>query len=469
MSANTFPGRDSNGASPIRAWRTLVYTRRSVVRGTVAGCALAILAVCSAVILITKTAMPGSGQPLAGVHTFGVPQLVSVTPLPEQTAAPDGEMCEWQPASANTSLVTELAAEAAKDEVRSGSTDVDRAPVRVIRDSYSTYSAVGVDTDTNEVYLQDENLFGFMVFDRTTNTPPKANFSEPKRRIRGSMTRLEFNCSVWIDPQNGDVYSVNNDMVDLMVVFPRGVAGDVAPKRQLHTPHRAFGIAVDQGADELYLTIQHPPQVVVYKKTAANEDRPLRILAGEQTKLEDVHGIAIDTRKQLMFVANHGATSSPRGSSGRFDPPSITVYPLKANGDTAPIRMISGPKTQMNWPALLYLDEQHDELYVANDMADSILVFGTNDSGDAVPVRVIKGPKTGIKNPTGIFLDAKNNELWVSNMGNHTATVFTRTATGDVAPLRTIRSAPAGQGAQMIGNPGAVGYDSKREEILVPN
>lgn len=54
-------------------------------------------------------------------------------------------------------------------------------------------------------------------------------------------------------------------------------------------------------------------------------------------------------------------------------------------------------------------------------------------------------------------------------MGNHTATVYRRTASGNVAPLRTIRSAPLGKLALAIGNPGAVGYDSKREEILVPN
>src|SRR5581483_5552987 len=209
-------------------------------------------------------------------------------PLPQM----DGEMCEWEPASAASALAQALRAEAA--DAKTSTNDIDRAPVRVIRDSYSTYSAVGVDLDTNEVYLQDENLFGFMVFDRMTDTPPSARFSEPKRRVRGHQTRLEFNCSLWIDAKNGDVYSVNNDMVDLMVVFPRGVAGDVAPKRQLHTPHRTFGIAVDQAADELYLTVQHPPQVVVYKKTASGEDRPLRILAGEQTKLEDAHGIAID-------------------------------------------------------------------------------------------------------------------------------------------------------------------------------
>ena len=91
------------------------------------------------------------------------------------------------------------------------------------------------------------------------------------------------------------------------------------------------------------------------------------------------------------------------------------------------------------------------------------------DSGDVAPIRVVQGPKTGIKNPTGIFVDLKNDEVWVSNMGNHSATVFPRTANGDVAPLRTIRSAPLGKRALAIGNPGAAGYDSKREEILVPN
>ena len=54
-------------------------------------------------------------------------------------------------------------------------------------------------------------------------------------------------------------------------------------------------------------------------------------------------------------------------------------------------------------------------------------------------------------------------------MGNHRATVYSLTANGNVAPLRTIRSAPEDKLAQAIGNPGAVAYDSKRDEILVPN
>jgi hypothetical protein len=54
-------------------------------------------------------------------------------------------------------------------------------------------------------------------------------------------------------------------------------------------------------------------------------------------------------------------------------------------------------------------------------------------------------------------------------MGNYTAAVFPVAASGDVAPIRQIRGGPENGEALMIGNPGAVGYDSKRQEILVPN
>jgi len=135
----------------------------------------------------------------------------------------------------------------------------------------------------------------------------------------------------------------------------------------------------------------------------------------------------------------------------------------------APLRIIDGPLTGLNWPSNLYYDPDHEELFVANDADDSILVFRGSDNGNVAPLRTIKGSRTGIKNPTGIFVDTKNQEVIVSNMGNHSATVYPRNANGNVAPLRTVRAAPAGKLALAIGNPGAVAYDSKREEILVPN
>jgi DNA-binding beta-propeller fold protein YncE len=155
--------------------------------------------------------------------------------------------------------------------------------------------------------------------------------------------------------------------------------------------------------------------------------------------------------------------------SGRNLPPSITVYPKNANGDTAPLRVISGPKTQLNWPAGMTVDAEHGELIVANDAGDAVLVFSTSASGDAAPLRVLKGPKTFIKYPNGVFVDLKNDELWVANFGNHTATVYKRTASGDTAPIRMIRSGPLGATAPTLANPHPIAYDTKREEILAPN
>ena len=123
----------------------------------------------------------------------------------------------------------------------------------------------------------------------------------------------------------------------------------------------------------------------------------------------------------------------------------------------------------MNWPSGLALDVERGEIIIANDMGHEILYFDAKANGDAAPIRVLKGPKTFIKNPTGVFLDLKNDELWVANFGNHSATVYKRGASGDAAPLRVIRSGPAGEPALGIGNPHPVTYDSKREEILVPN
>jgi hypothetical protein len=420
----------------------------------------------------------GSATSPSRQHAGG-PRLVSIQPLPEMDAF--GEMCQWTPASASEqetlfAALSQQAAPGAPIASDMPRTTIERPPLRVIKDPYPTYSAVALDLVNNEIVLQDENLFQIMAYDRLTNTPPSASMSEPKRVIGGHHTKVEFNCGLYIDPKSGDIYSVNNDTLNTLVVFNREARGDVPPTRELQTPHRTYGIAVDEAAEELFLTVQDAPYVVVYNKYAKDDDRPLRTLRGNKTLMSDVHGIALDTKNGWMFVANYGNAASYRESgngrvpgSGRFEAPSITVYPIKAQGDVAPIRIIQGPNTQFNWPAHMYIDEQNGDLYVANDGGHSVLVFKVTDSGNVAPTRVIKGPRTGIKNPTGIFVDMKNNEIVVANMGNHMATVYPRTANGDVPPSRVIRAAPADQPALQIGNPGAVAYDTKRDDILVPN
>jgi DNA-binding beta-propeller fold protein YncE len=426
-----------------------------------------------------------------GLQNGARARLLSVNPLP----AFEGEYCEWIPASAGESLSASLREGAGQGSPQAGvprgsgaSSTATRAPIRVIRDSYPSYSSVAVDLKNNEVIMTDENLFQVLTYDRLANTPPSASMTEPKRIIKGEQTKIEFQCGLYIDPQSGDIYAVNNDTVDTLVIFSRDVRGDVPPTRELATPHGTFGIAVDERKQEMFLTAQHSSSVFVFHKMAKGRDDPIRFLQGNRTGLADPHGITLDTVNNLMYVVNHGnyrtlvegdttrpgqigePTRKVVPGSGQNRPSSITVYPIDAHGDTPPLRTIQGPRTQLNWPAGIAVDPARDELYVANDAADAILVFRASTAdGDVAPIRTLGGPRSGIKNPTGIFLDTQHDELWVSNFGNHTATVYRPTSSGDSAPLRTIRSAPRGQPALMIGNPGAVAYDTKREQILVPN
>ena len=378
---------------------------------------------------------------------------------------------------------------------------IERAPLRVIKDSKSSFSAVAVDVARDEIILQDESLEQIAVYNRLDNTPPQAAMTEPKRVIGGPKTNIAMNCGIYVDPVSGDIYSVNGDTNNWMSVFSREAKGDVAANRALRTPHRTFGVTVDEEAQELFLTINHAPAVVVYRKMAQGYEAPLRILEGDRTQLGDVQGIALDTKNQLMYVANRGAVSRSKNNigwarapvsvkdgvriwdipvqkeswrnfvpgSGAFSPPSITVYPLKASGDTPPLRVIQGSLTKLNWPAHISVDVEHQELYVTGTVTDEILIFRTTANGSAAPIRVLKGPRTGLRNPHGVYVDVKNDEIVVANFGNHAATVYRRTASGDTPPIRTIRAAPPDTPAVMFGNIGALDYDTKRDEILVPN
>jgi hypothetical protein len=370
--------------------------------------------------------------------------------------------------------------------------------LRRIRDEYPTFAAVSVDTARNEVVFTDESTFKILVYDRLENTPPGAEASKPKRTIVGDKTDIEFQSGVYVDAKSGEIWAANNDTRDRYVVFAAGAGGDVAPIRSTETPHGTFGMVVDEVHGEAMFTVQHDSGIVTYRRNANGEESPIRMMQGDRTGIQDPHGIALDPKDDVIFVANFGSTHNVDGSikpregvpsagnhegkhnwplgrefavpgSGTINEPSIIVHRRTSSGNVPPLRVIKGPKTQLNWPTGLAFDSEARELFVANDAAHSVLVFDASANGDVAPKRVFRGPKTKLSNPTGIFADPKNRELWITNFGGHSATVYDLTASGDVAPKRIIRNAPERTPSLMIGNPGTLGYDTKRERILVPN
>jgi DNA-binding beta-propeller fold protein YncE len=422
-------------------------------------------------------------------QTKNIGKLVAVEPM-----AMDGEYCLMPSAAsrfAQQSRAAGAGSAAAREQVAS------RQAVRMIKDPHPVFTSIAFDPKNNQVVLGDENNFGLLVYDRLENTPPTARLSEPKRIIQGPETYLNYNCGVYVDPESGDIYSINNDDVDWMSVFDRSVKGNSPPTRKVHVPHAAFGIAASEERKELFITVQDDHAVAVFRKDAEGLASPIRVLQGSKTGMGDPHGIAIDAKAGLMFVTNWGSSNDrldQTDSRVRFPsyggvtptlwtvlrryripgsdkllPPSITVYRLDAGGNVAPLRVIQGSQTQLNWPTAIAVDAVHGELFVANDTADSITVYSSSANGNVAPIRVIKGPRSMVKNPTGVAYDGRNEELWVANMGNHSATVYRRTASGDAAPLRVIRNGPTAAASPGLGNPNAMVFDTKREEILTAN
>jgi len=372
------------------------------------------------------------------------------------------------------------------------------APIRTVQDPYPVFADIAVDADANMVAVADENKFSLRTYDRELVT---GDVADPRTVITGTKSGIDFVCGVAVDSIHKQIYTANNDTAADLMIFNYDSHGDVPPERVL-TPAATgtWGIALDLVHDEVAVTIQHINKVAVYRRLAAGEEKPLRIIQGPDTGLSDPHGLAIDAENNEIFVANHDSyhevlagQADPnavtsliargtvtreelaavrldlRPSKGSFVEPSITVYSRTAGNDAAPLRVIRGAKTELSVPMKIFVDSVHDELFVANSGSSAILVFARTASGDVAPIRKIQGPDTRLKKPVGLFVDVKNDEVWATNPEQHTATVYKRTAEGNTLPLRILNAAPEGAPAPGIGNPGGIAYDPMRQQILVPN
>ncbi|HTM24413.1 MAG TPA: hypothetical protein VL225_04415 [Vicinamibacterales bacterium] len=370
-------------------------------------------------------------------------------------------------------------------------TSSDLPPVRMVVDPYPSFNGVFVDTAGDRVMMSDTNRKSLLVYPRTAGSAAAKTPESPRQQIMGPATGIGFIAGVAIDSAHHELFAVNNDVEDRLVVFDDDARGNAKPKRLLYVPHQSWGIALDRRRDEIALSVQTPNMYVVFKRDAQKFDAPVRSVRGPHTGMADPHGIYIDDTHNEVFVANHGnyrpaelitsytaydaresrqertGNAFSETARGSFVASSVTVYDADAKGDAAPRRTISGALSRIDWPMGVAVDEAHDELFVANNGDNSILVFPRTAAGNVQPTRVIRGGATGIKGPMGVAV-AKD-EIFVANFGDHTALVFSRLAAGNVAPKRIIRNAPAGKETSGFGNPYAVAYDSKRQEILVPN
>jgi secreted PhoX family phosphatase len=186
--------------------------------------------------------------------------------------------------------------------------------------------------------------------------------------------------------------------------------------------------------------------VTVYAAGSSGNVAPAQTITGSQTALDSPDGIAVDAGGNI-YVVNPGAELGP--------PSSVTVFGAGANGNVAPIRTISGPKTGLGagYSDGIALDAS-GTIYVATSGATArVTIYAATANGNVAPIRQISGSNTGLQSPYYIAVDASS-KIYVKNeIASQTGsvTVYAAGANGNVAPIQTIAGPKTGLGARSGG------------------
>ena len=132
-----------------------------------------------------------------------------------------------------------------------------------------------------------------------------------------------------------------------------------------------------------------------------------------------IHDLGMDSVHDEIVVPNPSAQA-------------ILFFRGGANGEEKPIRVIQGPDTLLDDPGTLTVDPVHGEVFVPEGRKNAVLVFPREGNGNVAPLRILQGPKTMLTSPKKVAVDPASGLLFV--VAAYKVLIFHRTDAGDVAP-----------------------------------
>lgn len=229
-------------------------------------------------------------------------------------------------------------------------------------------------------------------------------------------------------------------------VFPADARHDTAPIRAFSNafvgqPRNAVRAS---GHDE-YIVLNHA-FLFAFARTSNGNATALRMTTYEPSVITNASGLVYLPASDEVAIGDYEALpdNQYRGE--------VLFFPRTISGAPVPSRHIVGPLTQLgSFVHSIAVDLVHGELFVLVSDPDSrsrIVVFPIGANGNVAPLRVIGGDNTLMTNAGGIDYYAPRDELLVaSGAYNSSATRvlgFARTAQGNVAPSRNISGSSTG-------------------------
>ena len=296
------------------------------------------------------------------------------------------------------------------------------------------------------VVTNENNVAGSVTeYPITDGIGPNGNVA-PSWVIAGPDTTLKQPNGVAI--YEGHIY-VADTAAHSITAFPLAKGGNLAPAFSISGGNTALSlpraIAIDKAGNVFVggFDQSHSHWVTVYKAGARGNVAPIRRIAGINTGLDTIVGIAVNSAGKI-YVANEYPSHPSSWVSG-----SITIYAPDATGDVAPIAKIEGLQTRMlpNGFAL----GASGQLYVANNplvYPDAVCVFDPDAKGDVAPIAVIKSSTSSpINSPVTVAL---GDQIYLGGGPGLNGTevfIYPADANGDALPLAKLTGAATLLGA----------------------
>jgi 6-phosphogluconolactonase (cycloisomerase 2 family) len=142
----------------------------------------------------------------------------------------------------------------------------------------------------------------------------------------------------------------------------------------------AIGLLQGTAMARIYVADETLNQILIFPNDANGDTAPSVTISGSNTGLSEPFGVATDAN--YIYVANF------EGTLGN----SVTVYPIDASGNAAPVATIKGSNTGLDNCVGIAVDANY--IYVVNESAvgyslGSITVYPLTASGNVAPVATI--------------------------------------------------------------------------------
>lgn len=248
------------------------------------------------------------------------------------------------------------------------------------------------------------------------NTPPTRTLIGQKTLISRTMHAFDYDAV-------HDEIVVNSPLAQAILIFRGGADGEEPPVRYIQGPRTQIvgtgygaldAVTVDGINNEIFLPVASN-SVLVFDRSATGDVAPKRVLHGPDTQIQfaapgdrgALPAVGVDPMHNLVIVPSRN---------------SLLIFDRNAGGNAKPLRVISGPKTELGGgKPHVYAPKGW---IVAMAARGSIGVWSINDNGDVPPRWRIPVTKITGMNVNGVEIDPVHKELMVPTGNGNTVFTF---------------------------------------------